>query len=143
MRDKFLKEYLNSSVGNEKRHHKAKLKLDLYDYFNGEFKETLKGLIIFLILPVIFLYLMRKLNEQGEFLFLILYWLAILLIYKYKKRSKIRTWQLAQFLSNNWSFEKKEEERMKLVSDSDYMLELKSEYPEIFIDGLLEIPKNK
>lgn len=51
-----------------------------------------------------------------------------------------RTWQLTQFLSDNWTVEKREHERVKLISDIVYMSELKNEYPKVFDDGILKLP---
>lgn len=101
------------------------------------------GLLLFI--PPIILYFFIKYdplihNIDGEeiplalYLLSIIYWIAIYQIYKYKERSKDRTWQLAQFLGDNWTTEKREEERLKLRSNKTFISELKKECPELFIN---------
>lgn len=112
-------------------------------------KPFLFGLL--LIVPPIILYFFIKWDplindsEGGAFplsiyLLTIIYWVVFFQIYKFRERSKERTWQLAQFLSEKWTIEKREEERIKLTSNFLFMHKLKDEYPEIFEDELLKLP---
>ena len=120
--------------------------------YKKHFSGALLGLLLFI--PPIILYFIIKwdpsfYNNEGEeinlaiYLLIVIYWIAFYQIYKYRKRSKDRTWQLAQFLSDKWTIEKREEERIKLTSNFIFMSELKQEYPEIFEDELLKLPFNK
>lgn len=71
-------------------------------------KPFLFGLLLFI--PPIILYFFIKWdplihNSEDEviplsiYLLTIIYWVVFFQIYKYRERSKERTWQLAQFLS--------------------------------------------
>ena len=103
-------------------------------FFDKVIKPFLFGLLLFI--PPIILYFFIK----SIYLLAIIYWVVFFQIYKYRERSKKRTWQLAQFLSERWTVEKREEERIKLTSNFLFMHELKDEYPELFKDGLLKLP---
>jgi hypothetical protein len=117
--------------------------------FEQMIKPFLFGLL--LITPPILLYFFIKwdpLIYQGDgeviplsiYLLTAIYLVVFFQIYKFRKRSKERAWQLAQFLSEKWTVEKREEERIKLTSNFLFMHALKDEYPEIFEDELLKLP---
>jgi len=111
-------------------------------------KPFLFGLLLFI--PPIILYFFIKwdplIYKEDEviplsiYLLTIIYWVVFFQIYKFRERSKERTWQLAQFLSEKWTVEKREQERLKLTSNFLFMHELKDEYPELFEDAFLKLP---
>ena len=120
---------------------------------NKKLKKSLQGVLLglFLFLPPIILYFFIKWDPTiymggdenpplAAYLLTIIYWVVFYQIYKYKERSKERTWQFAQFLSDKWTIEKREEERIKLTSNVLYMNKLKEEYPELFEDKILKLP---
>ncbi len=119
----------------------------------NNFEEKIKYLLFCLIIfvPPVLLYFFIKWDpvlhdSEGEtmpislYFLILVYWTAIFLIHRYRERSRDRAYQLAQFLSNAWTIEKREEERKKLISNFLFMHKLKEEYPEIFEDGLLKMP---
>lgn len=125
----------------------TKTKMD--NFIEKALKPFLFGMLLFV--PPILLYFFIKWDpilhkSDGEeiplsmYLLTLIYWIVIFQIHKYRERARDRTWQLAQFLSDTWTIEKREEERKKLISNSLYMHRLKEEYPEIFEDELLKLP---
>lgn len=108
--------------------------------FNKTVKPFLFGL--FLIIPPILLYLFIKWDPvfyvDGDvvpiagLVLMFLYWLSIYLVYTYRELYKDRGEQLAEFLSDKWSTEIREEERHKLKSWVVFINSIKKEYPELF-----------
>ncbi len=107
--------------------------------------KTLKVFIfgLFLFIPPIAIYFFVKWdpsfhNNEGEevslamYIITVIYWTTIFFIYKYRELYIDRDWQLAQFLGDKWTPEKREEERLKLKSDLIFINEFKKEYPELF-----------
>lgn len=125
---------------------KTGLQRGFTDVRNHLIDSTKAGFIIFAIPIAIYFFIKwdptfgDEGTPLGSLVVIFGYWAALYYINKYRKISKARAWQLAQFLSDNWNAELREEERLKLITDHHFMEELRSEYPEIFEDGILRMP---